>query len=322
LNSIPYKNLIITIVLFLAIILVRFNGNQSVVKQQPYDTKYFKAYVEYFRGQTPSEPLRPATNWRFLIPLIASKLPFNAITAINLINVLFLGFSLFIFYNIQTLLTIPNRKKWINIWLFICSFPTFYYTTIGYIDASLFLFIALSIYATLKQNGWVFATAILLGLCVKETIIIAAPFYFIFHLKNSKKNGLKTTIFTGILSIILLFIIKHYAPVTDFSTKDNFWKFGTENAFINFYRFNTWFSFIASFGVIGLLIILNLKNILNTLKNNYLLLACCACFLVAIALYVLSYFATVADGRIIWLIYFYLLIAISSSQKENPDNIL
>lgn len=316
-----YKNLLVTVVLFMAIILVRFNGNQVIVKQQPYDSKYFKAYVEYFRGQIPTEAIRPATNWRFLIPLIASQLPFSELTSINVLNVLLLGLSLILFFKILTILNVPNKTKWASIWLFIVSFPTFYYATIGYIDASLFLFFAISIYATLNYNAWLFALAILVGLCVKETMIIAAPFYLVYHFKTNRKNAILTTLITAILSVSLLLIIKQNAPVTDLSTKNNFWQFGTTNALTNFYRFNTWISFIATFGVIGLAILLNRKIIFKNLVTNNLTLACLACFGVGLVLYGLSYFSTIADGRIIWLTYFYMLLPITTTKVMDAKTV-
>jgi hypothetical protein len=145
-------------------------------------------------------------------------------------------------------------------------------------------------------------------------MVIAAPFYLVYHFKTNRKNALVTTFFTAILAIILLLIIKQNAPVTDITTKNNFWKFDWQNAVVNFYRFNTWVSFIASFGTIGLAIILNRKTIFKNLTNNNLTLACLACFGISIILYVLSYFSTIADGRIIWLTYFYMLLPLSASR--------
>jgi len=320
LGILKYKNLLITIVLFMAIILVRFNGNQVIVKQQPYDSKYFKAYVEYFRGQIPTEAIRPATNWRFLIPLLASQLPFSEMTSINVLNALFLGLSLILFFKIQINLNVPNKKIWASFWLFIVSFPTFYYSTIGYVDASLFLFLAISIYATLNNNAWLFTLAILVGLCIKETMVIAAPFYLVYHFKTNRKNAILNALVTAILSVILLLIIKQYAPVTDLATKNNFWQFGISNAIINFYRFNTWVSFIASFGAIGLAILLNRKPIFRNIINNNLTLACLACFSVGLVLFALSYFSTIADGRIIWLTYFYMLLPLCATNFINAKN--
>src|ERR1043165_2742534 len=83
---------------FLIVTLPRFNGNQVFIKNVPYDAKYFKAYVEYFRGEAPTQPIRPASNWRLLIPFIASFLPFEPLTSLNIINLVCLALSLYILF--------------------------------------------------------------------------------------------------------------------------------------------------------------------------------------------------------------------------------
>lgn len=298
----------------MAMILPRFNGNQVIVKQAPYDAKYFENYVEYFRGNSLELPLRPATNWRFLVPLTASYLPFSALTSINLINALFLALGLFIFYHALQLLNIPNIKKWQSIWLFLVSFPMFYYASIAYVDTALFLFIAISIYATFKQQAWLFTLAILLGLCVKETIAISIPFYLFYHFKNNRKNAIFVTLVTFILYLYGLYFIRKYAPISLETTRNNFWTFNLESASINFYRFNSWFSVIFSFGLVGLLFFKELINkTFRQIIEKPIYLACLASIGSAIFLYFLSYFSTIADGRIIWLSYFYMLMVVNSS---------
>jgi hypothetical protein len=294
--------------------LPRFNGNQVIVKQVPYDAKYFENYVEYFRGNSLELPLRPATNWRFLVPLTASYLPFSALTSINLINALFLALGLFIFYHALQLLNIPNIKKWQSIWLFLVSFPMFYYASIAYVDTALFLFIAISIYATFKQKTWMFILAVLSGLCVKETIAICIPFYLFYHFKNNKKNAIFVTLVTFILYLFVLYFIRKYAPISLETTRNNFWTFNLESASINFHRFNSWFSVILSFGLLGFLFFKKLFTIsFRQIIENPLYLACLASIGSAIFLYFLSYFSTIADGRIIWLSYFYMLMVVVSS---------
>lgn len=299
--------------------LPRFNGNQVIVKQVPYDAKYFENYVEFFRGNSLELPLRPATNWRFLVPLTASYLPFSALTSINLINALFLALGLFIFYHALQLLNIPNIKKWQSIWLFLVSFPMFYYASIAYVDTALFLFVAISIYATFKQKAWLFILAVLLGLCVKETIAICIPFYLFYHFKNNKKNAIFVTLVTFILYLFVLYFIRKYAPISLETTRNNFWTFNLESASINFHRFNSWFSVILSFGLVGFLFFKKLFTItFRQIIENPLYLACLASIGSAIFLYFLSYFSTIADGRIIWLSYFYmLLVAVSSWTIDN-----
>ncbi len=298
----------------MAMILPRFNGNQVIVKQVPYDAKYFENYVEYFRGNNLELALSPATNWRFLVPLTASYLPFSALTSINLINALFLALGLFVFYFALQLLNIPNIKKWQSIWLFLFSFPMFYYASIAYVDTSLFLFIAISIYATFKQQAWLFLLSVLLGLCVKETIAISIPFYLFYHFKSNKRNAVFVTSITFIFYLCGIYFIRKYAPISLETTRNNFWTFDLKSASINFYRLNSWFSLILSFGLVGLLFFKELftKSIRQIIEKP-LYLACLASIGSAIFLYFLSYFSTIADGRIIWLSYFYMLMVVNSS---------
>ena len=302
-------------------ILPRFNGNQLIVKHAPYDAKYFENYVEYFRGNNLELPLRPATNWRFLVPLTASYLPFSALTSINLINALFLALGLFIFYHALQLFNIPNIKKWQSIWLFLVSFPMFYYASIAYVDTALFLFIAISIYATFKQQAWLFSLSILLGLCVKETIAISIPFYLFYHFKSNKRNAVFVTSITFIFYLCGIYFIRKYAPISLETTRNNFWTFDLKSASINFHRFNSWFSIIFSFGLVGLLFFKELvTKTFRQIIEKPLYLACLASIGSAIFLYFLSYFSTIADGRIIWLSYFYMLMVVNSSWTIDDSN--
>jgi hypothetical protein len=306
----------------MTMVLPRFNGNQLLVKQEPYDLKYFKAYVEYFRDQPLTAPLRPATNWRFLVPYLASKIPFDAVTSINLVNCVFLILSLVVFYKTLELLKVEPNKIWQSLWLFILSFPMFYYSTIGYVDASLFFFIALSIYFTITNKPGLFLLSILLGLCVKETVAMAIPFYLFYHLKTDRKKAIYTSMLAIISFVILFYLIKKIAPVSIEGSENNFWKFDLANMKNNFFRINTWLSFILSFGFLGLVFLIETRK-LSTYKilGNQLILSCLVCMAGAFFFYSLSYFSTVADGRVIWLTYFYLIIIWNTSKIINSKSV-
>jgi hypothetical protein len=190
----------------------------------------------------------------------------------------------------------------------------FYYSSIGYVDAALFLFIALSIYATFKKQEWLFVLAILLGLCVKETIAISIPFYLFYHFKNNKKNAILVILITLFLYLLSVYFIRKYAPISFETKRNNFWTFDLKSASINFQRFNSWFSIILSFGLVGFLFFKKLvSKTFIEISNNPLYLACLASIGSALFLYFLSYFSTIADGRIIWLSYFYMLMVVNSS---------
>lgn len=301
-----------TILLFSAVVLPRFNGNQRIVKQQPYDSKYFKAYVEYFRGEVLTAPLRPATNWRFGVPLLASFLPFDALTSINIINLFFLAAGIIVFLKTLQLLQVDINKRWYAIWIFICSFPTFYYSTIAYVDASLFFFIALSIYATITNKIVLFYTAILAGFCIKETVVIGLPFYFIYHYKKIESKFIIEFMLLFVLLLIEAYLVRQYAPVSanDIHNKNWFWHSSLASIKTNFTRFNTWFSMLASLGVPFILYVIKSVHLVkNKRPLNLLQKACTISIIIAIGLYTFSYISTIADGRMIWTSYMYFLIS-------------
>ena len=149
---------------------------------------------------------------------------------------------------------------------------------------------------------------------MKETIAISIPFYLFYHFKSNKRNAVFVTSITFIFYLCGIYFIRKYAPISLETTRNNFWTFDLKSASINFYRLNSWFSLILSFGLVGLLFFKELftKSIRQIIEKP-LYLACLASIGSAIFLYLLSYFSTIADGRIIWLSYFYMLMVVNSS---------
>jgi acetyl-CoA carboxylase carboxyl transferase subunit alpha len=60
-----------------------------------------------------------------------------------------------------------------------------------------------------------------------------------------------------------------------------------------------------------------LKLTATDMLANKLILACLASIVSAYFLYVLSYFSTIADGRIIWLTYFYMLLIVNGLPNKD-----
>jgi hypothetical protein len=122
--------------------------------------------------------------------------------------------------------------------------------------------------------------------------------------------------------VILFYLIKKIAPVSIEGSENNFWKFDLANMKNNFFRINTWLSFILSFGFLGLVFLIETRK-LSTYKilGNQLILSCLVCMAGAFFFYSLSYFSTVADGRVIWLTYFYLIIIWNTSKIINSKSV-
>ncbi|MDP1726359.1 MAG: hypothetical protein Q8M15_06215 [Bacteroidota bacterium] len=311
------KNSIISFILLLAVTLPRFNGNQIIVKQVSYDAKYFESYIHYFRGEPLTQPLRPASNWRMLTPFVASWLPFSPATSINLLNLFFLMAALFVFYKTLAHLNIQTSKIWQSLWLFILSFPTFYYSCISYVEPGVIFFISMGIYAVLKENIWLFYVSVLLGLLVKETIVLLFPFSLTYYWVKQQKKIVLYHMFAFILIVFEYILIRKLAPVSEGVSADVFWKASFNSVQTNLYRIHTWLSFILSFGLVGFLFVKSLlHHPLTEIKTNSLVLASIAGILGAMLLYLISYFTTIADGRIIWQSYFFLLIIINQKKQE------
>jgi hypothetical protein len=291
--------------------LPRFNGNQLIVKNTPYDAKYFDSYIKYFRGEEITQPLRPATNWRILSPYIASKLPFNSLTALNVLNTVFLLFTLVMIATLFKKLKIEDNKLWLAIWLFLVSFPTFYYTTIGYVDIGAIFFISLGVYFIVCQYHLLFLLSLISGTLCKETEIIILGFYVGFCLFNRQYFNMLIAIF---LYVSVCLLLREYAPVSEGETNNKFWVM-SKNAFENnLTRFNTWASLLLSLGIPFVLCVLKMARL--NFRLNQLEKACLGAMIVTLVLYIFSFITSVADGRIIWHCYPFMLLFYFNQEIE------
>jgi len=297
----------ITAVLFLLITLPRFNGNKTFVQNTSYDAKYFISYVEYFRGEPMTDILKPATNWRMLVPFVASSLPFKPATSINLINLICLGFSLFFLYYTLRFCGVNDSDSWIWLLLFICSFPTFYYTSITYVDPGVMLFISISVFASFIRSPVLFIGSIAAGTLAKETILIVIPFYFLLNYRKSFKSTVIVLIITIAIYYFETKLIRTIAPLSSGYSNDVFWSFSTQSIQNNLHRINSYFAMPLSFGLVGMLYVYSLVKQKYQLIKNPLVLASIVCVLIAFGLYIISYCTTIADGRMIWQAYYFMI---------------
>lgn len=301
-----YKSLLL-IFLLIIISLPRFNWRSlpepfnSFVGQKPFDVEQYEKYVNYFRGDSSSrEELEAPFTYRPLNPFIASFLPFDALTSINLINLLLLSMGLISLLNLLKQMKLSESMIFVGGLLFVISFPVFYYTTSGYLDASLVGIILIANHFLFRNKYYYFLTVFSIGILIKETIIILIPVAAIFILlkENSKKKYVRI-----FLLIILYFfietIVRFYAPASDIYI----WKPSNEILLSNLTRLKTYLSFVLTFGVPGILsipmIISNKKNHIDRDIRYSLITGVIASFL----LWLYSIFAAYSDGRQIWISY-------------------
>lgn len=309
----------LTLLLFLVVTLPRFNRNTIVVERPLNDARYFIAYVEYFRGEIPSDVIRPASNWRMLVPLVASLLPFDPLTSINLINLVCFGIALFYLFKSCVALALPSEFAWLSCWLSILSFPAFYYTTIGYVDPGALLFIAAGTYFTIKGQLAGVLTCMITGAFAKETIGLLIPFYAGYHYMQQKQRTIWVVIGLALLFVVMNIAIRHYAYLTPGANNPAFWGFSTDAFYANTKRFNSYAAPLLSLGLPALLFCYCLyRSGVRTAIRTPIMFAALLSLSAALCITLLVSLATVVDGRTIWMVNGMLLIA--SMKHFNSNN--
>lgn len=101
----------------------------------PIDVEGYARLVRHFRGDLQPAALIAPFCHRPLGPALAAALPAAPLTAINLVNLASLAGVIWLLDAIGGLAGLRSRGRWAAGLLFVFSFPTFYYGTIGFIDS-------------------------------------------------------------------------------------------------------------------------------------------------------------------------------------------
>ena len=309
----------VTLCLFVAVTSIRFNRNTALVNRPLNDARYFVAYVEHFRGETPSDVIRPASNWRMLVPYVASVLPLKPLTAINITNQILLLLSMVLLYYSMLQLGIGKGYVWLGLMLFNISFPAFYYTSIGYVDAGVMFFVSAGIYTTLKKWWWLLLIAFSTGFLAKESIVVLIPFVAVYNwLQHKKKQAVLIALLLALIYVIESYLVRQYAYITPGEKNNLFWVVNADNISLNLHRINSLLAPILTLGLVGLIYLLNIKL---TLKINrplawasLAMLACC------LAMYAFAFITTFADGRPLWLAYYAMIILGMYAMQHQAKN--
>ena len=209
--------------------------------------------------------------------------------------------------------------------LFIASFPVFYYSTIGYIDAPLVCAIAIGLYFVIKDEYSYFLINLCIGIFIKETIVILIPIWIFYALVNKRCNS------GGIIQMILLIaaayisyrIAKNAIPLS----REYIWAPSIQSFFFNIGRARTWLSFILSFGIPGFISVFLYwlrKDIFNSYRREVVLTMLIG-LLLSLLLFVYSLLSAYADGRFVWVSYPFsvplALIVVEVFRRKNHEKI-
>lgn len=152
------------------------------------DSAAYVAYVRWFRDEGPDWSVPAPFAYRPLAPFLAAQLPLDPMSSLNVVNLasLFVG----LWFILKTLRRLSLGPAWqaMGGGLFVFSFPTFYYATVGYVDPVLVCFVAVAAYVMLVGRWWAFAACLALGLLANEKSLIVLP-PAIMCIRSSKMSG-------------------------------------------------------------------------------------------------------------------------------------
>ena len=301
-------HLIFLIISLIVITIPRFNWGEvgplkSFVGIKPFDIEQYETYTEYFRGKYKAgSELEGPFAYRPLVPFLASFLPYDALTSINLVNLFFLIFALFPLNGLLKLFNLEGNYFLLGGVLFVFSFPLFYYGTSGYIDSVLISFMIAGTFLILSEKFILFFITFICGMTVKETIVILIP-VFAGYLFFQNKFPLKKKLVL-VISLVIIFgagmvLLRKLTP----GAESYLWYPSFNILLDNIIRSKTYLSILLTFGLPGigsLFFIYNLFRRKVKLTNEAPLITG---VLVSILISSFSLFAAYADGRHLWTSY-------------------
>ncbi len=305
-----YK-LTLFLILLVLVALPRFNWRElphplnKFVGIKPFDIEQYEIYVKYFRGEKKlADQLEGPFSYRPFVPFVASFLPFDPLTSINITNLIFVSIGLIFLIKLLIKLEFNDREITIGSLIFIFSFPLFYYTTSGYIDASLIGIMLISNYFLFTNRYFIFIMSFIIGILIKETILILLPVLIVYYLFNDEiKNRILKIIIPIIIYILLYGLIRNFAP-----QKETFvWVPSLEIIKDNLIRIKTYLTFLLTFGIPGLLSLVVAVHKVRKNIPSKIFYSLITGLIFSFLLWFYSLFAAYSDGRQLWTSYIFTI---------------
>lgn len=278
-------------------------GMVGLAGEHPSDADQYVAYVEYFRGEGRlSVPLAPPFSYRPVAPLLASWLPVPPLTALNLVNEVFLVIGLWVLMQLLEQLRVSPKLIALGGALYAISFPVFYYGAIGYVDPVLLGLLLVGTYAALRNRWALFTTVVIVGVGVKEISVLLLPMAaaFVWASGLLSKRG-------RVLGLSVVAAVVTYAAIREFAPGDGqyLWIPTLDRLTENLARPRALASFILSFGAPGFLLVAVARHALpqSADPRRPAIIALWVGFATVLLLSGFAFLAAYADGRFIWLSY-------------------
>ena len=286
------------------------------------DAGKYVATVDWIRGTDPREELYAPYSYRILFPLLAAPLPFDAMTSINILNLVFLMVTVLLLYRLQgCCLSIDKRSAQFGCALFVFSFPTFYYGTVGYIDPGFLFLLALGLNLVYSKIWWAVALTIGLGLLGKEGTIMLMPALGValWQETRSWSRTVGWMSVAGGLWVIMWYGVRFLVPVAN----EFEWSITIDQFVRNLSRPRSWLTLILSGGTLLLPFLLALwrRQVLPRPAMGGIYAPLWTGLLVAVGYYMYAWTAAYVDGRMLWPILLFgipIVVALTRRSESSP----
>lgn len=268
------------------------------------DAANYVRFVEAIRGDVEELPPAPF-RYRPLTPVFAAPLPLDAMTALNVVNVLALAASTMGMWWILAALGSPGRLRMLGCLLFVVSFPTFYYGTIGYVDPLAIAFVMFGTGAALTDRRILLLALLPFAALARESTVIVIPVAIAWMIVRGlpRREVVKWSLvwFAAFGATVAAVRLGLQAEGT------NLWKPSLDLAIENLSRVRTWLSAALTLGVPALVLVVRHRSVRRLPSELQVVLG--VGMLLSLGVFAYAILAAYADGRFLWPIYVYTVPA-------------
>ncbi len=187
--------------------------------------------------------------------------------------------------------------------MFVFSFPTFYYTTVGYVNPVLVCLLTLGLYFLLANKWMRFTLVLVTGVFVKETIVLlifVAAVYLVLTRRIFSRQGLMLP-GTLVAFALATYAARKIVPVDSAVG----WSPILEIFQSNVLRPRSWLSFLLTFGIPGVLTLFIFRYRKSPWSQEHFaeIGTLLSGVIISIILFGYAMLSAFADGRFIWTSY-------------------
>ena len=262
------------------------------------DTPEYINGVRYYRGEIAKNQLSTPFAYRVGVPYVAALLPIrDPMTALNCLNYIGLALVLFFLHGTMRAMGYGFRETVFGDFIFVFSFPVFYYGSIGMVDPVWLTVLSAGLFCLYRQQWMWLCVVTTLGAFIRETTIVLVVVAAAHLVVKRPRRWLWIMIL-----VALAFLLPSIGVRWAFHDLDHYvWKPSLSYLHQNL-RLRAVAAMVLSLGLPGILTLVWLirKRCKNLTASPEIWVPMLVGILCAFGLSAFAFVAAYADGRFLW----------------------